>query len=234
MRQLAAVWPTKLAIVLPERTYAMCHIKSIVFGLVLLAALSVVVADSALATAGSRSALPTSQKLRGTVVWPPAVRPALPFALHDQNNRRFTLQSLRGRVSIVTFLDAHCTTECPITGRELALAQRQLGGTHSPLQLMIIDVDPWKDTPSSERAFAHEVGLVGTWHWLSGTQSELARVWATWGEYVRAGKQDVIHTAAAYLVDQRGFVRVADEAPLRPDWLAESVRALLTPKGGRA
>lgn len=186
--------------------------------------LAVVVASHA---AGLEAAS-SPPKLRGTVVWPTGTRPALSFALHDQNGRLATLRTLRGRVGVVTFLDAHCTSACPVTGRELALTQRDLGGSRSPLMSVIIDIDPGKDMPAAERLFARKVVLTGDWHWLSGTRTQLAQVWRVWGEYVKPERRDIIHTAAVYLVDQRGFVRVADEVPFRPDWLAESVRALLS------
>jgi len=110
----------------------------------------------------------------------------------------------------------------------MALAQHDLGGSRSPLTIVIIDVNPAKDTPASERAFAHKVKLSGDWHWLLGSRTQLSRVWRVWGTYVKPTRREVIHTAAVYLIDQRGFVRVADEVPFRPDWLAGSVRALLS------
>ena len=167
-------------------------------------------------------------KLRGTVVWPPGARAGFPFALHDQMGRMVTFNSLRGHVAALTFLDAHCTSACPVTGREMALAQRELGGSRSPLTIVIIDVNPAKDTPASERAFAYKVKLSGDWQWLLGSHTQLSRVWRVWGTYVKPTRREVIHTAAVYLIDQRGFVRVADEVPFRPDWLAGSVRALLS------
>lgn len=210
----------------------MRQVKALLLILALLCLVSTGMSGPAFATPSNLPKQP-APKLRGTVVWPPRMRPAFPFALRDQNGQELTLRSLHNRVSVVTFLDAHCTTACPVTGRELALTQQQLGGSHSPLLLAIIDVDPWKDTVASERAFAHKVGLVGNWHWLSGTRQQLTHTWTIWGEYVKPETKDIIHTAAVYLVDQHGFVRVADEVPLRPDWLADSVRALVKQRHGK-
>lgn len=181
--------------------------------------------------AGHRASQP---RLRGTVVWSSRPRRALPFDLRDQNGRKISVRSLRGRVSVVTFMNAHCTQACPVIGRELALTQRRLGGARSPLMIVIIDVNPAQDHPRNVRMFAHKVGLVGNWHWLLGTKKQLAPVWGAWGTYVKWARPDIIHTAAVYLVDQQGFVRVADMIPLRPDWLAESVRALLLRHHGRS
>lgn len=198
--------------------------------LILVLMFSFVPAASTGATAGHGARRP---KLRGTVVWSSRPHRALPFDLRDQNGRKISLRSLRGRVSVVTFMNAHCNQACPVIGRELALTQRRLGGARSPLMVIIIDVNPAQDRPRNVRMFAHEVGLVGNWHWLLGTKAQLAPVWRTWGTYVKRARPDIIHTAAVYLVDQKGFVRVADMVPLRPDWLAESVRALLIRRGGR-
>lgn len=198
--------------------------------LILVVVVSVTATSPSGAAAGHRAPGP---RLRGTVVWTSRPRPALPFALRDQNGRLISLHSLRGRVSVVTFMNAHCRQACPVIGRELALAQRRLGGSRSPLAVVIIDVNPAQDRAGNVRAFAHEVGLVGNWHWLLGTKAQLAPVWRAWGTYVKWARPDIIHTAAVYLVDQKGFVRVADMVPLRPAWLAESVRALLIRREGR-
>jgi len=154
------------------------------------------------------------------------MRRAPAFALRDQNAHLITLASLHGHVVAVTFLDSHCRQACPVAGRDLALAQRDLG-RHPPLTVVVISVAPKTDTPSSARSFVHTMGIGGRWHWLLGTQSQLQRVWAAWGTYVKPARPDTIHTAAVYLVDQAGYVRVADTVPFRSADLAGSVRALL-------
>lgn len=169
--------------------------------------------------------------LRGTVVWPSGATRARPFALRDQNGRTVTLRSLRGHVSVVTFMNAHCTQACPVIGRELVLTQARLGGTRSPLQVVVIDVNPAQDRASNVRIFASRLGLAGNWHWLLGSKFALAKVWRAWGIYVKWARPDILHTAALYLIDPREFVRVADAIPLRPDWLAADVRSLLASPG---
>jgi cytochrome oxidase Cu insertion factor (SCO1/SenC/PrrC family) len=72
----------------------------------------------------------------------------------------------------------------------------------------------------------HKSGLTGNWHWLMGTKKQLSPVWKAWGTYVNPTPQDILHTDAVYLIDQKGFVRVADAVPFQTKLLAESVRAL--------
>lgn len=164
-------------------------------------------------------------RLRGTDVFARGMRPAPQFTLRNQYGRMMTTRSLRGHIVAITFLDSHCRQECPIAGRELAAVQRQLG-RHSPLIVVVISVDPSQDTPGSARAFMREAGLRGTWYWLFGTRRQLAPVWIKYGIEVRPTRKDILHTAAVYLMDRTGSVRVADGVPLIPSQLAGSVRAL--------
>ncbi len=196
------------------------------FGIGAVAGLAVVLAGLSLAHAGSRPA--PRPRLHGTDVFTRGMRPAPPFALHNQYGRLMTVRSLRGRIVAITFLDSRCRQECPIAGRELAAVQRQLG-KHSPLVVVVISVDPSGDSPRTARAFVREAGLPGTWYWLFGTKQQLAPVWIKYGIEVQPAKRDILHTAAVYLMDRTGSVRVADGVPLIPGQLAESVRALAAP-----
>lgn len=170
------------------------------------------------ATAASQPA----SRLAGTVVWPSGTRPAPAFALHDQSGQLISRAGLRGHVWAMTFLDSHCAEACPVEAHALAVVQRQLGA-RTPLKIIVVSVLPRYDTPQRVRYFAHKSGLSGDWHWLLGTPQKLAPVWGEYGIEVQSG---VTHTAAVYLVDQHGDVRIADAVPFVPDQLASSVRAL--------
>ncbi len=172
----------------------------------------------------SRAAAPVAV-LRGTEVFPRGMHPAPAFALHDQTGAVVSTRSLRGQVVAITFLDSHCVLECPVAGRDLAATQRLLG-SHSPLHLVIVSVNPGQDTPDSARTFTRESGIIGPWRWLFGTQRRLAPIWAEYGIQVQPSRGDILHTPAVYLLDQRGSIRVADAVPFIPRQLAESVRAL--------
>ena len=173
---------------------------------------------------------PVRDRLAGTVVWPPGQRPAPSFALRDQTGRVITSRSLRGRVWALTFLDSNCTKACPTAARDLAVMQRTLG-LGPRLSAIIVSVLPNYDTPARVRAFARRAGISGDWHWLFGTRKQLAPVWRAYGIFVVTGLE---HTAALYLVDRHGDVRVADAIPFIPDQLAGSVRFLASPGAGRS
>lgn len=189
------------------------------------AGLAAVVAILSLAHAVSAQA--PRPRLRGTDVFARGTRPAPPFTLRNQYGRVMTTRSLRGHIVAVTFLDSRCRQECPVAGRELAAVQRRLG-KHSPLIVVVVSVDPSGDAPRSARAFMREAGLRGTWYWLFGTRRQLEPVWIKYGIEVQPTRRDILHTAAVYLMDRTGSVRVADGVPFIPSQLAESVRALAT------
>lgn len=170
----------------------------------------------------SQAASSPPAKLEGTNVWGPGARHAPAFALRDQRGRLMSRARLRGHVWAITFLDSHCRRQCPVEARELARVQHLLGPSF-PLKIIIVSVLPRYDTPARVRAFARKAGLTGSWHWMLGTRNELAPVWRRYGIFVVTG---VEHTAALYLVDRRGDVRVADAIPLASRRLAASVRAL--------
>lgn len=168
--------------------------------------------------------------LRGTDVFPVGLHRVPPFALRDQNGRMLSPVALRGRVFAITFLDSVCVKECPVAGRELASVQRLLG-PNSPLTVVVVSVDPAADTPVTARAFVRHSGLTGRWHWLLGTRRQLLPVWIRYGIEVRPVTGDISHTAAVYLIDREGWMRVADGVPFIPSQLAGSVRALATRAG---
>jgi protein SCO1 len=193
----------------------------VAFAVVAVAAVAI---RSAVASPSSPRSVVVQDRLAGTVVWPAGMRPAPSFALRDQSGRLVTTHSLRGRVWAITFLDSSCTKACPIAARDLATTQHSIGA-HHPLSVIIISVLPNYDTPARVRAFAHKAGLTGDWHWLLGTRRQLVPVWRAYGIFVVTGLE---HTAALYLVDKTGDVRVADAIPFVPAQLAGSARLLDT------
>ena len=145
--------------------------------------------------------------LHGEATWAAGVRPAPNFTLRDQSGHLFTLASLRGHTVALTFLDSHCTQECPLAGRALARAEVTVPAAERPV-FVAVSVNP-ADTPASARAAAKAWGLsgAGTWHWVMADTARLSRVWGAYHIYVQPTKTDITHTQALYLIDRRGFER---------------------------
>jgi protein SCO1 len=165
--------------------------------------------------------------LHGQATWPGGARPAPDFALSDQHGRRTSLDSLRGQDVVLAFLDSQCHRVCAREPRSLGTALRLLPRFARPV-VVVVSVDPRRDTPGSARAAARRWGLTAaaSWHWLLGSRIELAPVWASYRIAVHRASGQVAHTPAVYLIDRRGFERAGLLWPFPPSWPADDLRVL--------
>jgi cytochrome oxidase Cu insertion factor (SCO1/SenC/PrrC family) len=162
-------------------------------------------------------------ELHGQASWPAGKRPAPRFTLRDVLGGTTSLASMKGRVTLVTFLDSRCRSLCPIVGRSIADVQREFPVRLRPA-VLVVSVDPAGDRPASVRSAARRWRLERDWRWLTGTQRQLARVWHAYGIVVQPRTNDIVHGAAVYLVDRRGYERAGYLPPLLPNFLVLDVR----------
>jgi len=137
--------------------------------------------------------------------------PASPFSLTDQNGRPVTLGSLHGKVVLLTFLDPVCTSDCPLEAQEFKAAGQLLGAADKQVELVAIVANPVNYQLGYTRAFDQQEGLAGVrnWRYLTGTLSQLRRVWAEYGigaDIEPAGSM-IAHSEIAFAIDARGHVR---------------------------
>lgn len=171
--------------------------------------------------------------LHGQATWAAGARPAPAITtLRDQTGGRFSLSSLRGRTVAVEFFDSHCKAECPLAGRAFAASERALPAARRPV-LVVVSVNP-RDTAASARAAIRSWGLAGLapWHWLMGTHTQLAPVWAAYHIFVEPTRGDISHTEALYLLDRRGDERSGYLFPYLPASVSHDMRVLAGRKGG--
>ncbi|MDE3131769.1 MAG: SCO family protein [Acidobacteriota bacterium] len=171
--------------------------------------------------------------LYGDATWAARAVPAPPIGtIHDQTGGRFALSSLHGHSVALAFFDSHCHQECPLEGRQLAAAERTLPAAQRPT-LVVVSVNP-KDTRASATKAIREWGLAGVapWHWLMGTHSQLARIWAAYNIQVSPPiNGDINHTEALYLIDRHGDERAAYLWPFASRFATYDMRALARRKG---
>lgn len=151
---------------------------------------------------------------------PPAERmDRAPWALEltDQRGGRVSLAEFRGRPVIVAFGYAHCATVCPVVVREALAAQREAPGA----VLLVVTLDPWRDTPSRLPSLAVQWQLGADAYVLGGDTLEVQAALDRW-EIPRtrdAATGDVTHATFVYLIDRAGRLRwraPGDAAALRP------------------
>jgi protein SCO1/2 len=175
-------------------------------------------------SAGAELALPS---LHGEATWKRGERPAPSFTLRDQHGQAVSLASLHGRTVVVMFLDSLCRQACPVEGRLMAAALRAVPARLRP-QLVVVSVDPAGDTPRTIGAALRTWTLPASTKWLTGSQAQLARVWKDYLITVDPVSGDVVHSTAAYVIDQRGDERAGFLMPFVPGLVTDDLRKLAT------
>jgi len=182
-----------------------------------------VTAHVLLSPEASRGAALRLPELHGQATWAAGTRPAPRFTLRNVFGGSLSLSRARGRVTLITFLDSRCRGLCPVVGRALGAVQRSLPAGARP-EVLIVSVDPSGDTAASVHTAVQNWRIEPGWRWLSGTRPQLAAVWRAYGVVVRQSTSDIVHGAAVYLVDPRGYERAGYLVPLLPSLLALDIR----------
>jgi protein SCO1/2 len=151
-------------------------------------------------------------------------RPAPALGLVDQRGAPLTLAALRGRPVLVTFAYAHCETVCPLIVHEVVRAGEQL--VDRKPYIIVITLDPWRDTPSRLSTIARQWELPDDASVLSGPVPDVEAALDRWGvartRDSRTG--EVTHPQVVYVLDGDG--RIAYNVTGDADAIAQLVRRL--------
>jgi len=151
-------------------------------------------------------------------------RPAPLLGLVDQRGATVTLAALRGRPVLVTFAYAHCQTVCPLVVQEVVRARERL--TDQNPQVVVITLDPWRDTPSRLPAMARQWELPDDAYVLSGPVPDVEAALDRWGvtraRDPRSG--EITHPQVVYVLDRDG--RIAYSVTGNAEAIAQLVRRL--------
>ena len=136
--------------------------------------------------------------------------PDLRLIAHDGQTR--DLQSLAGRPVLVTFAYAHCETVCPVVVQHVLQAQAYLTAQGIATRVLIVTLDPWRDTPSRLPAMATSWGLPATDAWVLGGEVEhVEAVLDAWdvprSRDLTTG--EVTHPSLVYVIDAEGVIAFA-------------------------
>ncbi len=139
------------------------------------------------------------------------IGPAPTFNLTTQDGTQLSLQALRGKVVVVTFIYTSCADTCPLLTAKLARLPDRLGPDVSPEVFFVsITVDPERDTPDMLKRYAerHNVDLDNS-AFLTGPSDEIREVARHYGiAYQRTRRGEVDHTFLTSVIDRVGTLRV--------------------------
>lgn len=159
-----------------------------------------------------------------------AGRAAPQMRLADARGGAFDSRSLRGNPYLVTFLFVNCPDVCPLIGAQLREMLEQLGPDAERVAVVAVSVDPRGDTPEAVRTWLRRQRQPAQFHYLIGSEQELAPVWRAWYAAPQIpGKPESAHTAAVWLVDADGrlVAKVSAGQAFDAAGLARDVRSLL-------
>ncbi len=153
-------------------------------------------------------------------------QPAPDFTLMTQEGQHLRLSDFRGQVVVLYFGYTFCPDVCPATLAEVARAMRLLGEKAAQVQVMMITVDPERDTPAKlgEYVTHFDPSFLG----LSGSQQEIARVATLYGIFYEKHEDGrVDHTATLTVVDRQGAVKLIFPFGTSGEEIAEDLAYLL-------
>lgn len=153
------------------------------------------------------------------------------FSLTDHNGQPRSLKDFRGKVVVVFFGFTQCPDVCPTALAELSEVKRALGPDGDKLQGVFITVDPERDTPEILKAYManFDPGFLA----LRGEPAQLEQVAKEFKVYYKKvegktpGKYTMDHTAAHFVYDTQGRLRLYVRPGSGPKVLAEDIRLLL-------
>ena len=153
------------------------------------------------------------------------------FSLPDVDGKVRTIADFKGKAVLVFFGFVQCPDVCPTTMAELAQVKKQLGAEGERIQGVFITVDPERDTPEVLKGYVRNfdpsfVALRGTPEQTLAT----AKAFKIFYEKVPGktpGGYTVNHTAASYLFDPQGRVRLYVRYGSGPEALAADFKQLL-------
>lgn len=152
--------------------------------------------------------------------------PKLEFNLTGPDGEQVDASSLQGKPVLVFFGFTNCPDVCPTTLTQLSVVMKKLGSQADRLQVLLVSVDPARDTPAIMKKYTASFGpwLLG----LTGSEEALTAMREAYGVYAAMepsdenGTYNVMHNTVVFAFDKQGEARllirnVADSAAVVAD-----------------
>jgi len=146
------------------------------------------------------------------------------FTLIDQEGTTVSLGQFKGKPVVLTFVFAHCQTMCPLLVQHI----KQAAPGAPPSEVLLITLDPWRDTPSGLPGIARQWDIPKNFHILSSAHATevLSVIKAYQVPFERNEKTgDISHPGLVFLVDDQGQLSYTFNNP-PPAWIREGLDRL--------
>lgn len=132
------------------------------------------------------------------------------FSMPDHTGKPRSLSDFKGKVVLVFFGYAQCPDVCPTTLAEVAAAMKELGPKANDVQLLLVTVDPERDTP--ELLAQYVTAFHPSFLALRGSQADLeatAKLFKVFYAKVPSPSGYTMdHTAGTFVFDKQGRPRL--------------------------
>ena len=140
------------------------------------------------------------------------VLPDLNFTLLNSDGEQVNAKSFRGKTTLLYFGFTHCPVVCPTTLGQISVALAELGELAADVQVLLVSVDPERDTPQAMKDYT---ARFGPWlHGLTGSESALRTLNQSYKVDFMAqgtdpdGQYDVVHSNRIFAFDSGGACRL--------------------------
>lgn len=152
------------------------------------------------------------------------------WTLVGMDGKTYTPESFRGKVTLVFFGFTQCPDVCPTALAELTQVMKLLGDRASQVQVLMISVDPERDTP--EVLSAYISGFNDRFLGLTGSAEQIKAAAGAFKAYYAKvpgakGNYSMDHSSSFYLLDKKGDARVMLNSTIGAAAVAHDIEALL-------
>lgn len=164
----------------------------------------------------------------GTVIQSP--EPSFDFTLTGENGD-VSLSDFRGKIVFIYFGYIFCPDICPATLANVGQALRQIGAKAEDVQVLMISLDPERDTPEKLAQYVRQFhpSFIG----LTGSKEQLDEVASLYGIYYQKAETDsaagylIDHTATLLVLDRDGYLKLVFPFGVTSDEIADDLKYMI-------
>ena len=132
------------------------------------------------------------------------------FTLSDQFGHTVKLSSFRGREVALAFIDARCTTLCPLTAQIMYSAKTSLGAAASDrIALVAVNANPSATSIAAVQAWSITHGMLHQWSFLTGPAAQLQTIYHAYQFYDQVSSNgEATHDPTTLIIDAQGHERL--------------------------
>ena len=159
-------------------------------------------------------------------------QPARNFTLTAHTGEEVSLNDFRGKVVALFFGYTNCPDVCPTTLAELKQAHGALADLGDELQVLMVSVDPERDTV--EKMAAYVPSFNASFLGLTADEEAIAEVAAYYGVFFQRAESEsalgylVDHSSSVLVIDKEGYLRVVFPFGTPGEQMASDFRYLIS------